>query len=52
MQIPNSGPKFHHPLIIEGAGKSTGPLFTILIKGYLFRVGLFIVLRVVVGRVA
>jgi hypothetical protein len=35
-------------LIVDGAGKSTRALFAILIKGCLFRVGLFIILCVAV----
>jgi len=42
-----SDAKFHHPLTADGAGKSTRALFAILIKGYLFRVCLFIILCVV-----
>jgi len=48
-QIPNSDPKFHQPLIVDGVGKSTRALFAILNKGRFFRVGLFIILRVVVA---
>ena len=44
-----SDPKFHHPLIVDGVGKSTRASFAILNKGCLFRVGLFIILRVVVA---
>jgi len=40
-QIPNNDPKFYQPLIIDGVGKSTRASFTILYKGCLFRVGLF-----------
>ena len=29
-QIPRSDPKFHQPLIVDGAVKSTGALFAIL----------------------
>lgn len=47
-QIPNSDPKFHHPLIVDGVGKSTRAPFAILISGCLFRMGLFISLCVVV----
>jgi hypothetical protein len=47
-QIPNSDPKFHHPLIFDGVGKSTRALFAILNSGCLCRVGLFISLRDVV----
>jgi hypothetical protein len=43
-----SDPKFHQPLIVDGVGKSTRASFAILNKGCLFRVGLFIILRVVV----
>jgi hypothetical protein len=46
-QTPNRDPKFHHPLIVEGVGRSTRALFAILNKGCLFRVGLFIILCVV-----
>jgi len=35
-QIPRSVPKFHHPLIVDGVGKSTKALFAILNKGCLF----------------
>jgi hypothetical protein len=38
-QIPISDPKFHHPLIVEGVGKSTTAPFAILISGCLFRMG-------------
>jgi len=31
-QIPNSDPKFHHPLIVDGVGKSTRVLCAILNK--------------------
>jgi hypothetical protein len=48
-QIPNSDPKFHQPLIVDGVGKSTRVLFIIFNKGRLFRVGLFIILCVVVA---
>jgi hypothetical protein len=47
-QIPSIDPKFHHPLIVDGVGKSTRASFAILNKGCLFRVGLFIILCVVV----
>lgn len=47
-QIPNSDPKFHHPLIVDGVGRSTSALFAILNRGCLFRMGLFISLNVVV----
>jgi len=47
-QIPNSDPKFHQPLIVDGVGKSTRASFEILNKGCIFRVGLFINLCVVV----
>lgn len=47
-QIPNSDPKFHHHLIVDGVGRSTGVLFAILIKGCLFRLGLFLSLCVAV----
>jgi hypothetical protein len=46
-QIPNSDPKFHHPLIVDGVGRSTRASFAILNRGCLFRVGLFIILCVV-----
>lgn len=46
-QIPNSDPKFHHPLIVDGVGRSTRALLAILISGCLFRMGLFISLCVV-----
>jgi len=48
-QIPNSDPKFHQPLIVDGVGKSTKISFAVLNKGYLFRVGLFIILCVIVA---
>ena len=48
-QIPNSDPKFHQPLIVDGVGKSTRASFVILNKGCLFRVGLFIILCVVMA---
>jgi hypothetical protein len=41
-QIPNSDPKLHHPLIVDGVGRSTRALFAILNSGCLCRVGLFI----------
>jgi len=44
---PISDPKFHHPLIVDGVGRSTRALFAILIRGCLFRMGLFISLCVV-----
>jgi hypothetical protein len=47
-QIPNSVPKFHQPMIVDGVGKSTRASFVILNEGCLFRVGLFIILCVVV----
>jgi len=47
-QIPNTDPKFHQPLIVDGVGKSAGASFVIFNKGCLFRVGLFIILCVVV----
>lgn len=43
-QIPNSDPKFHHPLIVDGVGRSTRAPLAILNRGCLFRVGLFIIL--------
>jgi len=46
-QIPNSDPKFHHPLIVDGVGRSTRAWFAILNSGCLFRMGLFISLCVV-----
>ena len=46
-QTPNSDPKFHHPLIVDGVGRSTRASFAILNRGCLFRVGLFIILCVV-----
>jgi hypothetical protein len=45
-QIPSSGPEFHHPLIVEGVGKSTRASFAILNRRCLFRMGLFIILYV------
>ena len=48
-QIPNSDPKFHQPLIVDGVDKSTRASFAILNKGCLFRVGLFIILCVVMA---
>jgi len=47
-QIPRSDPKCHHPLIVDGVGKSARALFAFLNKGCLFRVGLFIILCVIV----
>jgi hypothetical protein len=47
-QIPNSDPKFHQALIVDGVGKSTRASFAILNRGCLLRVGLFIILYVVV----
>ena len=47
-QIPSSDPKFHHPLIVDGVGRSTSALFAILNSGCLLRMGLFISLSVVV----
>ena len=46
-QTPGSDLKFHHPLIVDGVGKSTKALFAILNKGCLFHVGLFIILCVI-----
>ena len=46
-QSPSNDPKFHQPLIVDGVGRSTSALFAILNRGCLFRVGLFIILRVV-----
>jgi hypothetical protein len=43
-QIPNSDPKFHHPLIVDGVGRSTKASFAILNRGCLFRADLFIIL--------
>jgi hypothetical protein len=48
-QIPSSDPKFHHPLIVDGVGRSTSASFAILNRGCLFRVGLFIILCAVRG---
>jgi len=48
-QIPSSDPKFHHPLIVDGVGRSTRAFLAILISGCLFRMGLFISLSAVVG---
>ena len=42
-QIPNSDPKFHQRLIVDGIGKFTRTSFAILNKGCLPRVGLFII---------
>lgn len=47
-QIPSSDPKFHHPLIVDGVGRSTSALFAILNSGCFLRMGLFISLSVVV----
>jgi hypothetical protein len=44
-QSPNKDPKFHHLEILEGAGKSTSALFIILKSGWVFRIGLFIILK-------
>jgi hypothetical protein len=41
-QIPSSYQNFHHPLAVDGIGRSTKALSAILIRGCLFRVGLFI----------
>lgn len=41
---PNSDPKFHHVLMFDGVGKSISALFIILISGWFFRIGLFIIL--------
>jgi hypothetical protein len=46
-QTPSSDPKFHHPLIVDGVGRSTRALLAILRRGCLFRMGLFISLCVV-----
>ena len=43
-QTPNSDPKFHYPLIVDGVGRSTRASFAILNRGCLFCVGLFIIL--------
>jgi hypothetical protein len=37
-QIPNSDPKFHQPLIVDGVGRSTKSSFATLNRGCLFRV--------------
>ena len=47
-RFPKSDPKFHQSLIVDGVGKSTKASFAILNRGFLFRVGLFIILCVVV----
>lgn len=39
---PNKDPKFHQLEILDGAGKSISALLIILIKGWNFRIGLFI----------
>lgn len=41
---PRSDPKFHQLEILDGAGKSTKALFIILNKGWVFRIGLFILI--------
>jgi hypothetical protein len=41
-QIPSTYPKFYHPLTVDGVGRSTKALSAIMIRGCLFRVGLFI----------
>jgi hypothetical protein len=48
-QIPSRDPKFHHPLIVESVGRSTGASFASLNSGCLCRMGLFIHVFVVVG---
>ena len=48
-QIPSSDPKFHHLLIVDGAGWYTRALFAILSNGCLFRMGLFTNLYVLVA---
>lgn len=45
-QSPNKDPKFHQAEIFEGAGRSTKLLLTILIKGWLSRMGLFICIHI------
>jgi hypothetical protein len=47
--IPSNDPKFHHALIFAGDGKSTSALFAILKRGWLFRMGLFIIFLFDVG---
>jgi len=49
-QIPSSDPKLLQPPIVDGVGKSTKASFAILNKGFLFRVGLFIILCGVVAN--
>jgi hypothetical protein len=41
-QIPSSDPKFHHPLIVDGVGRSTRTLFAVLNNRCLCHMGLFI----------
>jgi len=41
-QIPSSYQNFHHPLAVDGVGRSTKALSAILIRECPFRVGLFI----------
>lgn len=39
---PSRDPKFHHPVIVDGVGRSTSAWFAIFIRGCLLRMGLFI----------
>jgi len=49
-QIPNSDPKFHQLLTVDGVGKCARASFAILNTGRLFRVCLFIILCVLAVR--
>jgi hypothetical protein len=46
--VPSSDPKFHHVLMLVGVGRSISALLTIFIKGWVTRIGLFIIYFVVV----
>jgi hypothetical protein len=39
---PNREPKFHHVLMLVGVGRSISALLAILIRGWVVRMGLFI----------
>jgi hypothetical protein len=43
-QIPSNDPKFHHPLIVDGVGRSTNASFASLNRRCLCRMGFAICL--------
>jgi hypothetical protein len=47
--IPSSDPKFHHALMFAGDGKSTSAPVAILSRGWVLRMGLFIMFLFDVG---